>query len=45
MAGQGTLATHLKYSIITGYFLQDDPDTNYVNFDYVRAVLVVYPAF
>jgi len=36
MAGQGTPATHLKYSTITGYFLQDDPDTDYVNFDYVK---------
>jgi len=30
---------YIKYSTVTGYFLQDDPATDGGNFDYVR-----YPA-
>lgn len=27
---------YIKYSTVTGYFLQDDPSTNATTFDYVR---------
>jgi hypothetical protein len=28
---------YLKYSTVTGYFLQDDPATNHDGFDYVSS--------
>ena len=30
---------HLKYETVTGFFLQDDPDTDPATFNYVRAQL------
>lgn len=34
-------ANHLKYTTITGFFLQDDPSTNASVFDYVSAIAMM----
>lgn len=36
MAAAGSDADYIRYSTVTGYFLQDDPATDSSTFNYVR---------